>query len=258
MVLAPVALFVAYLGGWPFVVFWGAVALIVLWEWTGLALRAEQGFILPGAGLVLVVAQLLAGSGFWRTAVLAIAVAACAAAGYVARDKRLWAAGAVLYAGAMGLAPVLVRQDPTYGLSATLLLFAVVWGTDMVAYFVGRAVGGPKLMPHVSPKKTWSGAVGGTAGAVLAAIFVARLANLPGLAAVGGIALLLSIASQAGDLFESAVKRHFGAKDASHLIPGHGGAMDRLDGFVAAALVAAVLGAVRGGLATPAAGFLIW
>ena len=117
-----------------------------------------------------------------------------------------------------------------------IFLFAVVWATDIVAYFAGRAIGGPKLVPRVSPKKTWSGAIGGTLAAVIVAV-VARQGD-------GGVRVvrhrhaggdLLSICAQAGDLFESALKRRFGAKDSGHLIPGHGGLMDRLDGFVAAA-----------------------
>jgi phosphatidate cytidylyltransferase len=156
----------------------------------------------------------------------------------------------------MGL--ILLRKDSNLGLLAVLLLFAVVWGTDILGYFVGRAVGGPKLAPAISPNKTWSGALAGLLFAMIAGAVVAHLARLGSLAAVGGVALLLSIASQAGDLFESSVKRRFHVKDASALIPGHGGVMDRLDGFWAATVAAALFGVLRGGLDAPARGLLAW
>jgi phosphatidate cytidylyltransferase len=113
-------------------------------------------------------------------------------------------------------------------------------------------------MARVSPKKTWSGALAGAAAAVLAGVAVARTAGLAGLVPVAVIALLLSVVAQAGDLFESALKRRFGAKDSSHLIPGHGGLMDRLDGFVTAALLAALIGLARGGFESPGRGLLVW
>ena len=129
-----------------------------------------------------------------------------------------------------------------------------------VAYFVGRAVGGPLLWPRVSPKKTWAGALGGLIGGVAAGALVAYASGGPKPAAAAALALVLSIVAQGGDLFESAIKRRFGAKDASHLIPGHGGVMDRLDGFLVAALAAIVIGVLRQGLvlglAAPAQGLL--
>jgi phosphatidate cytidylyltransferase len=110
-------------------------------------------------------------------------------------------------------------------------------------------------MPRVSPNKTWSGAIGGTLAGTVGGVLVAGGLNNGTIAVV---ALVLSVASQAGDLFESAVKRRFSAKDASQLIPGHGGLMDRLDGFVAAALVAVLIGLSRGGFSAPAQGVMVW
>jgi phosphatidate cytidylyltransferase len=110
----------------------------------------------------------------------------------------------------------------------------------------------------VSPNKTWSGAIGGAAGAMIAAVGVAAAAGLGHRVAIALVGLALSAASQAGDLFESAFKRWYGAKDASKLIPGHGGLMDRLDGFIAAALAAAIVGVLRGGTEAPARGLLVW
>jgi phosphatidate cytidylyltransferase len=167
-------------------------------------------------------------------------------------------AAGVPYAGAIGLAPIVLRSDVTLGFVAIVLLFAVVWATDIFAYFVGHAAGGPKLAPRFSPKKTWSGAIGGVVAAVVVAIVIARVAGLNGLLPIATIAVFLSMAAQAGDLLESALKRRFGAKDSSQLIPGHGGLMDRLDGFVAAAVLATLIGLARGGLEAPARGLLMW
>ena len=144
------------------------------------------------------------------------------------------------------------------GFAALLFLFATVWATDIFAYFTGRGFGGPLLAPRLSPKKTWSGAVGGLAGGVVAGVLVAYASAGTHPAAAGVLALILSIAAQGGDLFESSVKRRFGAKDTSALIPGHGGVMDRVDGFLVAALVAVVIGALRFGAAASAPGLLLW
>ena len=257
IVLAPLAIAVAYVGGWPFVLFWGAAAVGVWWEWSRLvAGQAAPGAFAAGvAGLVL--ASVLAGLGYVAAAVGAIALAALAVAALGPSERRLWAAVGVGYAGTILVAPVTLRHDPEYGFVTIVFLFSVVWVTDVMAYVVGRLVGGPKLAPRLSPNKTWSGAVGGAAAAVLAGVATARAAGLDNWTMIALVGLALSICSQAGDIFESRLKRRHGAKDASQLIPGHGGLMDRLDGFVAAALAAALLGALRAGGA-PARGLLVW
>ena len=113
-------------------------------------------------------------------------------------------------------------------------------------------------MPRVSPNKTWSGAIGGTLAAVVVALALAKVTALTGLFAIAMLAVILSICAQGGDLFESFLKRRFGAKDSGHLIPGHGGLMDRLDGFVTASVVAALIGLLRGGFEAPGRGLLVW
>jgi phosphatidate cytidylyltransferase len=158
----------------------------------------------------------------------------------------------------MLLAPVILRADAEFGFVAVILLFAVVWTTDVVAYFVGRALRGPKLWPRVSPNKTWSGALAGTVASVVAAVALASMTTRTSLLAVVIVAAFLSIVAQLGDLFESAVKRRFGAKDAGQLIPGHGGLMDRLDGFLFAAAAAALFGSLREGMEAAARGLLVW
>jgi phosphatidate cytidylyltransferase len=156
------------------------------------------------------------------------------------------------------IAPVLLRHDQSYGMAALLILFAIVWTTDIAGYFAGRAIGGPKLAPALSPKKTWSGAIAGLIGAAIviavSALYITGAQTVP----LVVLAVVLSIASQAGDLAESALKRRFNVKDASQIIPGHGGVMDRLDGFWAAVVCAAIIGLARGGFSEPARGLLVW
>jgi len=151
-----------------------------------------------------------------------------------------------------------LRSDNEDGFLALVFLFVIVWTTDVGAYFVGRAVGGPKLMPQVSPNKTWAGALGGMGAAVIVAVAVAKAVALTNLFAIAMLAVVLSVCAQGGDLFESVLKRRFGAKDSSRLIPGHGGLMDRLDGFVTASVAAVLIGLVRGGFDAPGRGLLVW
>jgi phosphatidate cytidylyltransferase len=221
-VMAPLAVGVAWLGGWPFVLFWTIAACIVLWEWT----RLVGGSAREGD----------------RTAGPFIA----------------WMVAGLLYASVLLVAPTVLRRDPAFGFVAILFLFAVVWGTDIAAYFAGRAIGGAKLWPAVSPNKTWSGAIGGALGGFAAGLMVVKLAGLVIAPMLLLVAFGLSVASQAGDLLESAIKRRFGAKDASQLIPGHGGLLDRLDGFLTAVAAAVMVGLIRGGLEGPARGLLVW
>ena len=159
-------------------------------------------------------------------------------AGLCGARRALLAAG-VFYI-AVPLSCLLWLRGMTDGRESVLFLVVVIWATDIGAYLVGRLVGGPKLAPVLSPGKTWSGAAGGLASSLLAGLVVP-----PGMPV---LALLLGVACQAGDLLESGIKRHVGVKDSGHLIPGHGGLLDRLDGLLAAAPVAAlVMLASRGG-----------
>jgi phosphatidate cytidylyltransferase len=268
LVLAPLAVGVAYLVGWPFVAFWGIAALTVLWEWTSLVAASERRAILMTGGASVLLAVILAGAAGQApedtqevrllAAITVLAMGMLAAAALASKERRMWAAAGVPYAGLLGVAPIVLRSDAQYGFLAIVILFAIVWATDIFAYFIGRAVGGPKLAPQMSPNKTWSGAVGGGAAAIAAVLTIAIMAGLAHVLALAVLALVLSIIAQAGDLFESAVKRRFGAKDASHLIPGHGGLMDRLDGFVVAAAVAALIGLAHSGVEAPARGLLVW
>jgi phosphatidate cytidylyltransferase len=198
----------------------------------------------------------VAGLGLVLPAVV-IAIVAALIALFVRRDP--WQPGGVLYASALGIGLVALRLAPEIGAQALIFLFAVVWATDTGAYFAGRLIGGPKLWPSVSPGKTWAGAIGGAVAGVVIGLAVAGL--LEGLVvtpALGVVAVFLSIAGQLGDLFESSVKRRFGAKDSSHIVPGHGGMMDRLDSLVFAVAFAVLIGWTHAGPQQLARGLLQW
>jgi phosphatidate cytidylyltransferase len=258
VVLAPLALLAAYLGNWPFALFWGAAALAVLWEWTTLVVGPAYRLMFSSCGGAIAIAGFVAWRGRPVAALLMVGLGALAAAIFAPAERRLWVTIGIGYAGAMLLAPMFLRADETYGLVAIVLVFAIVWTTDILGYFAGRAFGGPKLLPAVSPKKTWSGAIAGAVGAMVVAVFIADLFGPFNKVAIATIGLVLSMLAQSGDLFESWVKRQFGAKDSSRLIPGHGGVMDRLDGFWAAAFAGCVIGLLRGGFDGPARGLLLW
>jgi phosphatidate cytidylyltransferase len=265
-VLAPIVIAVAYVGGWPFLILCALAAGGILWEWVRLvAGRSDPAMLLPGIAALLAALTMAAfnrdgaaagviGAG----ALLAAALTTAYPRDHQAKWSGVWAAGGVAYAGAAFIGPALLRRDGQLGFLAIVFLAATVWTTDILAYLFGRTLGGPLLWPKVSPKKTWSGALGGLAGGVAGGTAVAYASASGRLAPVAITALVLSALAQAGDLFESAVKRRFGAKDASQLIPGHGGLMDRLDGFLIAALAALVIGIIRQGTGAPARGLLVW
>ena len=172
--------------------------------------------------------------------------------------RPLWLAGGTAYAGIFVAAMLTLRSDPRLGFVTLIWLFALVWTADIAAYFAGRAFGGRKLWPAVSPNKTWSGAISGTIAGPLAGAGVIAVAGLSLRPVHFALMLAIVIAAQLGDLMESAVKRRFGVKDSSHLIPGHGGLMDRCDSLIAAAAAALLLGLARAGTNAPAEGLLSW
>jgi phosphatidate cytidylyltransferase len=268
LVLAPLAVFVTYLGGWALAAFWGIAAVLVFLEWTTLVLDGDRRAVQIAGVVSVVLAGICAsasGPVFYEmhrhlvlTAFAALIIGMFISAALAPRLQRIWIAGGVPYAGLVAVAPLLLRANVDFGLTALMFLYAIVWSTDILAYFVGRAIGGPKVAPRISPKKTWSGAIGGAGAAVAAAVVIAWSAGLESIGKIVLLAATLSLVAQAGDFFESALKRRYGAKDSGHLIPGHGGLMDRLDGFVVAAALALVIGIVRGGLDEPARGLLVW
>jgi phosphatidate cytidylyltransferase len=258
LVLGPLAILAAYLGGWLFIAFWGIAALGVVAEWMFLVDRPHAYPAVIVGGLAVAVAIVLAGLDRIVPAAAVIVLGAVGVLAVTGSGRRAWTGAGVLYAGALLVAPATLRADAQWGFLAVLILFAIVWTTDVAAYFGGRALQGPKLWPSVSPNKTWSGAVTGMLAAVAVASVVAKIGGAEHVWPIAVLAAGLSVVGQAGDLLESAVKRRFGAKDASHIIPGHGGIMDRLDAFVTAAAAAALLACARGSLAAPGHGLLVW
>jgi phosphatidate cytidylyltransferase len=255
VVLMAVALGAAWAGGYWFCAFWLIAAVIVNWEWQALMgePNRELGALFGAAGLCVAAPLATNDDVLWAVAAV---LAGAVVAGGVRPPVRAMAAAGVLYAGAMLISTCLLRASSPSGLYAVIWLFAVVWGCDVMAYFGGRLIGGPKLWPRVSPAKTWSGfCIGVLSGAAAGLVAAPAGSSFP---ALFGLGLATAAVAQAGDLFESALKRRFGVKDSSRLIPGHGGLMDRLDGFIAAGVFAAFVGAVRHGIPDLAAGIFQW
>jgi phosphatidate cytidylyltransferase len=220
-------------------------AAILGWEWSRLCDDGHfelAGVAVAGGAALAASLALVSGPSAGVVASLVSAPVAYAAAWATGRGRAaLWLAAGALYAGLPAVALVWVRGDSKAGLVALLWLLLAVWATDIGAYFAGRLIGGPKLAPRISPKKTWAGLLGGMASAALVGVLFAEF--YPGAPEAMRLALagaILAVVAQAGDFLESAVKRRFDAKDSSNLIPGHGGLMDRVDGLLAAASVLAL------------------
>jgi phosphatidate cytidylyltransferase len=238
--MGTVAVAATWIGGFLFAAFWWLASIVVLWEWQRLVGGERLIVARVVAGAVALALAALSALHDSIAGVVAALILGAAAVGWIAGGRQgIWAAAGVLYAGALVASVGLLRVSPSFGMASILWLFAVVWGADIAAYFAGRLIGGPRLWPRVSPGKTWAGAiVGAFAGAVLGLMLAAWTNRL---AALFWLGLATAIVSELGDLFESALKRRFGVKDSSGLIPGHGGLMDRLDAFTSASFFAAVV-----------------
>ncbi|MCX2722550.1 phosphatidate cytidylyltransferase [Roseibium salinum] len=253
VILGPLVLLITYYGGAPYALLVVVAAVLFLWEWlsiTGTSQLSAPSVIGHGAMVAVVVLDY---SGLPEAALAVVVLAALAAYAFSGFSRAgRWSAIGVLFSGLSAFALLAVREE---GLLFTFFVLLVVWATDIFAYFTGRAIGGPKLWTRVSPKKTWSGAIGGLLLATVCGAGVAYAGEADSLWLWALLAAGLSIVSQGGDLMESAVKRRFSVKDSSRLIPGHGGIMDRIDGLVTAAIFAVLIGLISGGsLADPIAG----
>lgn len=269
ILLAPVVLVCLWQGGLAWNVLIGLATLGLGYEWSQLC-RARR---IPVFFLFAALAAIwgLALNGSWLVALGAIPVGAVLvwlvemqgqgsmphASGNKPRGRRpeephhskdaphaALLPAALFYIGPSVLALIWLRTGPS-GLADMLLVLLVVWASDIAAYVVGRWIGGAKLAPTISPGKTRSGAVGGLLGAAIVAIGMA-MSSGGAIASLLLVCLILSVVSQAGDLMESAIKRHFGVKDSGWLVPGHGGLFDRLDGVLVVAPAAAALALVLG------------
>ena len=256
LVLAPIAIAVAYAGSWWWIVPVTLLTIGLFVEWLTVVGSAREKRVIAAGVVALTVAGLCLGFARVELALVALGLGAAATA-LLSSRQRGWTSGGFLYAGAAQMASVVVRLDSATGFVALVFVMLIVWVTDIGGYFAGRGIGGAKLWPRVSPNKTWAGAIGGFGASLVIALGFAAL-DVGQAWPLLMLAAVLSVVAQLGDLFESAVKRRFGVKDSSHIIPGHGGLMDRLDGFVAAIVLASIFGLLRGGVDGVGRGLMVW
>jgi phosphatidate cytidylyltransferase len=240
-ILAIVALIAAVLGGGAAAFVLGIVTAVVHLEWVSLTDRSPWPAAVFTAGLVVAISLITVGAVTGGLIIVGLAVVAAGLTGSV------WRPLGVVYASALGIGLLLLRLAPDQGLAAVIVLLTTVWATDTGAFFAGRIAGGAKLWPTVSPNKTWAGAIGGLAAGLVCGLLVADFLKIMVGVELVAVVAALSVASQGGDLFESWVKRRFGAKDAGQLVPGHGGLMDRVDGLTFATGVAVLIGWLHAG-----------
>ncbi len=234
-------------GGVLSALFVGGVGALMAWEFrriTAASAGAETAAYAAGVAAAAVAAGL--GQGL-----AAIALLAATGAGFALRDATagrpaFWAPAGVATFGLAAAAFANLRALEPDGFEIVLWIALVVVATDVGAFFAGRLIGGPKLWPAVSPKKTWAGLGGGVALAALCGGLFSWATTGAHAEWVSTVSALAAVVAQGGDLAESALKRRFGVKDSGALIPGHGGVLDRLDGFAAATLVTAAVTLWRG------------
>lgn len=260
VILVGFTLFMASYSWQSFLVLCALAAGLMIWEWGKLTNNDTplQLAIQAGTVFLSILAFLTKEWPLFISIIIAGMLLASWSTHYWWRSK--WALAGLFYVGLPILSLIYLRSDSGpdlgHGFEAILFVFLIVWGTDTAAYFSGRHFGGKKLVPAISPGKTWSGCFGGLfAGCLIGVLFAIAIDSNPLI--LGLIGLFLSAVSQVGDLTESAIKRHFGVKDSGHLIPGHGGMFDRLDGVIFA-LVAAAFIAMLHGHNTPAKALLYW
>jgi phosphatidate cytidylyltransferase len=260
VVLIPIILWVNWLGSVWYAVLVGLMAGFMAFEWVKLihAGRPIQLAVYLAAAGASTALPWLAGPAIAFMAILVLWAGSVVQMQIAGKPHSFWSIAGVPYIGLSALALMILRGDPQFGLIAVYWLLFVVWGADTLAYFAGRLIGGPKLLPSISPKKTWAGLIGAIVGGILCSALFATVAGLDTLLWFCGIGAILAIVEQGGDFFESALKRSVGVKDSSGLIPGHGGMLDRVDGLVAAAALAALIGCVRAGISAAGKGILLW
>ena len=260
LILIPAVIACAWYGGFWFKGLVLLLAGLIAHEWVSIVhpKNITQYALHMAAAICGTLFPDMFGVGIALLAILALALASGLLVRFGNSASSKWRYFGVFYVGFPAIAFTLLRSDPTYGFSAILWIFLIVWAADILAYFAGRTIGGPKLAPVISPKKTWAGLGGAVAGSTLASSIFAYTFQLNGISALAVLAASLALVEQVGDLFESALKRFHGVKDSGTLIPGHGGVIDRVDGLIAVAVFAAVFGLFRDNGISAARGLLQW
>ncbi|MCC0016385.1 MAG: phosphatidate cytidylyltransferase [Rhodobiaceae bacterium] len=249
IVLLPLSIGALLTGQLPFAVFVAVASTLVIREWVRMV-NVTQSVPAVVAGTAAVWLAMTAIFVNWTSLAFGVLAAGALIVAALVPLRRVWAGAGVFYAGLPALGLVHLR-GLEHGLAAVIFILVAVWSTDIGAYLGGRAIGGPKLWPAVSPKKTWAGFFSGLVAAAVGCLIVVTVAGAAatygaGISAALALAIVLSLVGQFGDLFESFMKRHYGVKDSGTLIPGHGGAMDRLDSIIFAASLAALLAIAAG------------
>ncbi|HUS97929.1 MAG TPA: phosphatidate cytidylyltransferase [Hyphomicrobiaceae bacterium] len=260
LALGVVALAALWTGPLPFACLVAGIGTIMCWEW-GHAVRSTNYDLPLGVHIAAVVAAVVLTYLGYRIIALAVLLAGVASIIVICRGARrvrskVLSPLGVVYIGIPAMVLLWLRQDGENGFWAVLFIFVMVWTHDTFAMLIGKAVGGPRLWPRLSPNKTWAGLIGGLSASTIAGAAYGLLLPLDHWVQLAGVGFVLGLAAFAGDLAESALKRRYGMKNTSNLIPGHGGFMDRLDGAVAAAIVAALI-AIAVNFASPANGLLL-
>lgn len=247
LVLIPFALLVVTYGGLPLALACGVFGAVMGYEWA----RMTASPMMPLTALFSALPSLsiLFVDGFAALGIIASSAVILFALHPSSLTERAVGAFGVVYASALPLALLLLREGEWNGQAAALILMGTVWASDSGAYFAGQGFGGPPLSPKDSPSKTWSGALGALLCSGLCGLIAAGLMDADRFSWLI-VGLAISIVAQWGDLFESSLKRRFGVKDTSGFVPGHGGVMDRVDGLgmacVAAVVVLSLFGALSG------------
>ncbi len=247
LVLVPVAIAMIWQGGVWFQLMIALAGVLAAQEYCAIAFPNRPFQFLCHVLAVLVGVIVLPATGFIAASV--VIGGAWAASNVMASIQKepvsAWQRVGVIYIAGPVAALIAIRNSGNSGFEATILLFALVWMSDVTAYFFGRLIGGPKLVPRISPKKTWSGMLGAVVGSVatfVVGFWIFGFAIAPMLMV---LAFLLGVVEQGGDIIESAFKRSYDVKDSGSLIPGHGGMLDRIDGLMAVAIIAALVGLAR-------------
>ena len=252
VILVPIVLAIVWQGGFLFTGFVVALGILMAIEWVKISFDSNKAQL-----LIHEVAAASVIMGSMKLSLLALVILT-ALSMFLQRKEGLsfWKSIGVFYIGLPILALSLLRDDAAFGLMAVIWCMVIVWSADVMAYFFGRIIGGPKMAPQISPKKTWAGMLGAIVGAVLASGALSQFSHID-FWPLGGLAAVFAVIEQGGDIFESAFKRHYGVKDSGQLIPGHGGVLDRIDGLIAVVFVAAIVGYIHNPLSV-AAGLLHW